>query len=129
VADVARLAAGDSFDIVFMFDALHDQVDPGAVLTGVHDALAPGGLLFLREPHAGDTLAENLASPMAPVMYSVSTLHCLTVSLAHGGAGIGTAFGEGLARKLLTGAGFADPDRHPAPGTPFDCVYITRKQS
>ena len=45
----------------------------------------------MREPHAADTLAGNLANPMAPVFYSISTLHCLTVSLAHGGAGIGAA--------------------------------------
>ncbi len=46
---------------------------------------------------------------MAAIQYSVSTLHCLTVSLAHGGAGIGTVFGEQLARELLTNAGFEDP--------------------
>ena len=70
-------------------------------------------------------MAENIGNPFAPVVYSVSTLHSLTVSLAHGGAGIGTAFGERLARQLLTDAGFADPEVHPAPGHPFDVVYVT----
>jgi hypothetical protein len=71
-------------------------------------------------------LAENLAHPGAPIMYSASTLHCLTVSLAHGGAGIGTAFAESHARRLLTAAGFDEPEVHPAPGSPFGAVYITR---
>ena len=126
VLDVARLTVARPFDVVFVFDALHDQVDPGAVLARIHDALVPGGLLFMREPHAADTLAGNLAHPMAPVFYSASTLHCLTVSLAHGGAGIGLAFGEQLARRMLTEAGFGPADVHPAPGTPFDAVYVTR---
>lgn len=126
VLDVARLTARAQFDVVFVFDALHDQVDPGAMLARIHDALVPGGLLFMREPHAADTLAGNLANPMAPVFYSVSTLHCLTVSLAHGGAGIGSAFGEQLARRMLAEAGFGPADVHPAPGHPFDAVYVTR---
>jgi len=96
------------------------------VACGTGHALVPGGLLFMREPHAADTLAGNLANPMAPVFYSVSTLHCLTVSLAHGGAGIGSAFGEQLARRMLTEAGFGPADVHPAPGHPFDAVYVTR---
>jgi hypothetical protein len=108
-----------------MFDLLHDQVDPAGVLQRIHQMLAPDGVLFLREPHAADTLEGNLDSPMAPIQYSVSTLHCLTVSLAHGGAGIGTVFGEQLARSLMTDAGFADPVMHPAPGQPFDVVYVT----
>ena len=108
--DVARLTVATPFDVAFVFDALHDQVDPGSMLARIHDALVPGGLLFMREPHAADTLAGNLANPMAPVFYSISTLHCLTVSLAHGGAGIGSAFGEQLARGMLTEAGFGPAD-------------------
>jgi SAM-dependent methyltransferase len=126
VLDVARLTVAAPFDVVFVFDAVHDQAEPGTVLARIHDALVPGGLLFMREPHAADTLAGNLANPMAPVIYSVSTLHCLTVSLAHGGAGIGSAFGEQLARRMLAEAGFGPAEVHPAPGQPFDAVYITR---
>lgn len=127
VADAARLAGPARFDVIFVFDAVHDQVEPDAVLTAISGALVPGGLLFMREPRAADTLAGNLANPMAHVLYSVSTLHCMTVSLAHGGAGIGTVFGEQRARRLLAGAGFAEPDVHPAPGNPFGAVYVTRK--
>ena len=126
VADVARLAATAPFDVVFDFAALHDQVQPDAVLARIHDVLVAGGLLFMREPHAGDTLAENLSNPMASIFYSVSTLHCLTVSLAHGGAGIGSAFGEQMARRMLAEAGFDKAQVHPAPGNPLDAVYVTR---
>jgi SAM-dependent methyltransferase len=125
VADVAALTVDEPFDAVFMFDALHDQVDPAEVLRRVHAALAPTGTFLLREPHVADRIADNLDNPMAPIVYSVSTLHCLTVSLAHGGAGIGTAFGEQLARRMLADAGFADPTMHQPPAEPFDVVYVT----
>ena len=64
---------------------------------------------------------------MASILFGASTLHCLTVSLAHGGAGIGTVFGEQLARRMLTDAGFVDLQVVPAPGDPADAVYVCRK--
>jgi SAM-dependent methyltransferase len=127
VADIARLGMADRFDVVFVFDALHDQAEPDVVLARVSRALVPGGLLFMREPHGADTLAENLASPMAPILYSVSTLYCLTVSLAHGGPGIGTLLSEQQAGRMLADAGFAQPEVRPAPGNPLAVVYMTRK--
>ena len=127
LADIARLNLDRLLDVAFMFDALHDQVDPNAVIARMCSALVPGGRLFLREPRAADSLAGNLANPMAPVMYSISTLHCLTVSLAHGGAGIGLVFGEERAHQMLAEAGFDEILVQPAPGQPFDAVYTARR--
>jgi len=129
LADIGQLDVSRPFDAIFMFDALHDQVDPSGVLDRIRASLAPDGVFLLREPHAADRLEDNLGNPMASVMYSVSVMHCMTVSLAHAGAGIGLAFGEGHARRLLAEAGFADPQLHPAPGQPFDVVYVTRRAS
>lgn len=127
VQDAATLAPREPFDVVFTFDALHDQVDPAAVLARVHAALVPGGVYVLKEPHAADELAENIGNPMAPWLYATSTLHCLPVSLAHDGAGIGTMFPEGLARRMLAEAGFVDIVVTPAPGDPADAVYVSRR--
>ena len=76
---------------------MHDQVDPQAVLANIHRALNPDGVFFMKEPHGADSLEDNIGNPMAPLLYACSTLHCMTVSLAHGGAGIGTVFAEKLA--------------------------------
>lgn len=127
VCDVATLKPDPPFDAVFVFDALHDQVDPVGVLDRIYASLAPGGVFVMQEPHAADTVAENMANPMAPIMYSVSTLHCMTVSLAHGGAGIGTVFGEKLACGMLTDAGFVDIAVHPAPADPLNAIYVSHK--
>jgi SAM-dependent methyltransferase len=125
IGDATSVESVEPYDAIVVFDALHDQVDPPALLARIHSLLRDDGVLLLCEPHAADSLEGNLANPMAAVQYAVSTMHCLTVSLAHGGAGIGTAFGEQLARDLLQQAGFEDPAMHPAPGQPFNVVYVT----
>ena len=127
VQDAAHLSVDDPFDAIFVFDAVHDQVDPAAVLRNIHDALVPDGLFIMKEPRGADDLAGNLQNPMAPLLYSMSTLHCMTVSLAHDGAGIGTMFGEGLARRMLGEAGFDVVDVVTAPGDPADAIYISRR--
>jgi len=129
VCDATRFRPDEQLDAIFVFDAIHDQVDPGAVLARIHDALREGGWFIMKEPHAADRLEDNIGNPMAPILYSVSTLHCMTVSLAHDGAGIGTMFGEELARRMLADAGFEDVQIYPAPGDPGDAVYVTRKEA
>src|SRR3954452_2580028 len=127
VADAARLDITDEFDAFFVFAATHDQVDPTGVLRAVSAALKPGGVFLMKEPRAADNLEDNIGNPFAPIAYGCSTLHCMTVSLAHDGAGIGTMFGVQLACRLLAEAGFEDVAVHDAPGDPTDAVYVTRK--
>jgi 2-polyprenyl-3-methyl-5-hydroxy-6-metoxy-1,4-benzoquinol methylase len=127
VRDVARLVVDEPFDVVCSFDTIHDQVDPVAVLNAIAAALVPGGTYLMVEPNVSSNLEDNIGNPLAPLVYSVSTLHCLTVSLAHGGAGLGTAWGEQKARDLLAGAGFVDVEVHPAPGDPLDGVFVAHK--
>jgi SAM-dependent methyltransferase len=127
--DAAGLTVEEPFDVVFVFDAVHDQVAPAAVLERIHAALAPGGTFVMVEPRASSDLAGNLANPLAPLLYSVSTMHCLTVSLAGGGAGLGAAWGEELARSMLADAGFGDVVVHEAPGDPLNAVFVASRST
>lgn len=129
VADVSALAPEHPFEVVFAIDAVHDQADPTAVLRSVHGALAPGGTFVMIDMAASSDLAENVGNPFAPWIYSISTLHCMTVSLASGGAGLGAAWGEGLARQMLGEAGFGDVAVHPAPGQALNLIYVTGRPS
>jgi hypothetical protein len=72
-------------------------------------------------------LEDNLDDPFAPLLYAVSTLHCMTVSLAGGGAGLGTLWGEELAREMLSTAGFVDVEVSQVPDDPLDVLYVARK--
>jgi SAM-dependent methyltransferase len=107
VLDVTRLPSDPPFDAIFAFDSIHDQVDPATVLRKAHEALRPDGVFVMLDIRASSNLEENLGHPLAPMLYAVSTLHCMTVSLAHGGAGLGTVWGEQVARAMLAEAGFS----------------------
>jgi hypothetical protein len=72
-------------------------------------------------------LEDNVAHPLAPFLYSISTLHCLTISLAHGGAGLGTAWGEQLACKMLRDAGFREVTMKEVPNEPINALFVALK--
>jgi hypothetical protein len=73
-------------------------------------------------------LEENIGNPFTPYMYGVSVMHCLTVSLAEGGAGLGTAWGEQTARRYLDEAGFTNVELVDAPG-PQNTIYICTRDA
>jgi SAM-dependent methyltransferase len=127
VQDVTQLPVEPALGAAFAFDAIHDQADPAGVLARVHDALAPGGVFVMFDIRASSNLEDNIENPMAPMLYAVSTLHCMTVSLASGGAGLGTVWGEELALDMLGAAGFVDLEVHEVPADPMDSVYVARK--
>ncbi len=125
VADVTQ-SPDAQFDLITSFDSIHDQRDPAAVLRSAAASLAPGGVYLAIEPRASSKLEENVQNPFAPWMYGVSVLHCMTVSLAVGGAGLGTVWGEQTARRLLAEAGFRSVEAVPAPG-PQNTIFICRR--
>jgi len=108
VQDVAKLEASTPFDLITAFDAIHDQADPAGVLRRIRAALAPGGTFLMLDVCASSELADNVGLPMAPYLYTMSTMHCMSVSLAAGGPGLGTAWGHQLATRMLREAGFPD---------------------
>ena len=125
VLDVTHMKSEPKFDLITSFDAIHDQRDPATVLRRVTGALAPGAVYLMVEPKASSNLEENIGNPFAPYMYGMSVLHCMTVSLADGGAGLGTAWGEQMARRMLGEAGFTTVEVVDAPG-PQNSIYICR---
>jgi SAM-dependent methyltransferase len=128
VQDVAQLPAEESLGAVFAFDAIHDQTDPDTVLARVHEALVPGGIFAMFDIRASSHLENNLDYPMAPMLYGISTLHCMTISLAEGGAGLGTVWGQELALKMLGDAGFVETAVHEVPHDPLDSLYVAHKR-
>jgi len=108
VQDIRRLETPVPFDLVTAFDAIHDQADPAGVIRRVRAALAPGGTFLMLDVWASSELADNVGVPMAPYLYTMSTMHCMSVSLAGGGPGLGTAWGHQVATRMLHEAGFTD---------------------
>lgn len=126
VADAARMADARCYDLVTAFDAVHDQADPAGVLRNVRRALRPGGVFLMQDIRACSHLAGNRDHPMGPYLYTISCMHCMSVSLAGGGPGLGAAWGKELALEMLAAAGFGDVTVHQLPHDPLNDYYVCR---
>jgi SAM-dependent methyltransferase len=112
------------WDFIATFDVVHDSVDPVGLIRSIRGALKPDGTYLMVEVNASNNIEDNI-SPLGRMMYSASTLYCMTVSLAHGGAGIGAMMGEPKARELVQAAGFSQFKRLPIKDA-FSVLYEIR---
>lgn len=126
-ADVAGLEVSQGYDFITAFDAIHDQARPRQVLANIARALRPGGVFMLADIAASSHVEKNIGNPWAPLFYTWSTFHCMTVSLAQGGEGLGTCWGTELAQELLAEAGFTSVDVRQVEGDPINAYYVCRK--
>ena len=122
--DVTDLGVQHRFDLVTAFDAIHDQAQPARVLAGIATALRPNGVFLMVDIGASSHVHENLQFSLAPYMYTVSCMHCMTVSLAQGGAGLGAMWGEQTARAMLAEAGFTQVEVKRIEDDPFNAYYV-----
>lgn len=106
VKDAATLEERDRYDLITTFDAIHDQARPDRVLKNIYRALRPTGVYLMQDIRAATDVGGNLDHPVAPLLYTISCLHCMTVSLAYGGMGLGAMWGQEKALQLLGEAGF-----------------------
>jgi SAM-dependent methyltransferase len=125
--DVAELDESRQFDFITTFDAIHDQAQPGAVVRGIHHALKAGGYWLCVDVRASSHVGENIDHPLGTLMYSASCTHCMTVSLAYGGEGLGAMWGVQKARELFTESGFERIEIHTVDGDPINNYYICQK--
>jgi 2-polyprenyl-3-methyl-5-hydroxy-6-metoxy-1,4-benzoquinol methylase len=125
--NLAVLDKFEAYDVITAFDAIHDQAQPDRVLENVYRALRPGGVLLMADIKASSRLEDNVGVPMSTYLYTTSLMHCMTVSLALGGVGLGTAWGTQLATSMLADAGFADVQVAEIESDPINNYYIARK--
>ena len=126
--DLSALEEPGAYDFVTAFDVIHDQAHPRTVLKNVATILKPGGTFLMVDIKASSEVHENLAHPMGPFLYTISTMHCMTVSLARNGEGLGTMWGEQKALELLAEAGFPDVAVKQVEGDFLNNFYIARKR-
>ncbi len=122
---IESLPEGTMFDLVTTFDVVHDLADPLAGLQRVRQVLAPDGTYLMMEPNASSDVGENLHSRGA-LLYGVSALHCMTQSLASGGAGLGAAWGTSRALALAAAAGFSSCEVLDSISNRFSTFYLLR---
>jgi 2-polyprenyl-3-methyl-5-hydroxy-6-metoxy-1,4-benzoquinol methylase len=115
------------FDLITAFDTIHDQVQPTKVLKAIHASLNNDGFFLMQDIAASSKVEKNIDSLLAPTLYTISTMHCMSVSLAFDGEGLGTMWGKELAVNKLTEAGFKDIKVKNIEGDIMNYYYMSRK--
>ncbi|MBD1845764.1 class I SAM-dependent methyltransferase [Cyanobacteria bacterium FACHB-63] len=128
VKDAATIEECDRYDLIMTFDAIHDQAKPDQVLRNIYRALRADGTYLMQEIRAATNVEENLVHPLAPYFYTVSCMHCMTVSLAYGGMGLGAMWGQETAQRMLSEAGFKRIEIKQLPQDLVEDYYIVHKQ-
>lgn len=115
VRDVASINEHEKYDWITAFDVIHNQAQPAKVLKGIYYALrnkeaggrVGGGIFLMQGMAASSKLEENIENPLGPTLYSISTMHCMTVLLTYNGEWLGTVWGRQKAEQMLKEAGFS----------------------
>ena len=128
-ADAAELTDEEVYDFITTFDAVHDQARPQAMVDGIHRALRPGGHWLCVDIRASSHVGENLDHPMGTFMYAVSCQHCMSVSLAYDGEGLGAMWGVQKAKEIFATSGFTDVEVRTVDFDPMNNYYICHKPS
>lgn len=105
-------AEPEAFDFVTTFDAIHDQAKPLNVLKGIHRTLKSDGVYLMQDISGSGHLDRDIEHPIGTFLYTVSCMHCMTVSLAQGGEGLGAMWGEEKIREYLEKSGFCSITMH-----------------
>jgi len=112
LSDFEHTAEEGNFELVTAFDGIHDQARPLSLLRGIHRALAPDGVFLAQDIHGTSHHHTDREHPLGTLLYTLSCMHCMTVSLAQGGEGLGTMWGRERAFEYLRSAGFDEVEVH-----------------
>jgi 2-polyprenyl-3-methyl-5-hydroxy-6-metoxy-1,4-benzoquinol methylase len=127
LSDFDRKAEVEGFDLVTTFDAVHDQAKPLNLLRGIERTLRGGGVYLMQDIKGSSFVHKNLNHPLGPFLYTVSCMHCMTVSLAQNGEGLGAMWGEEKTREYLEKAGFRSVEKHELAHDIQNNWYVVRK--
>ncbi len=126
--DLTEYEWPEQFDLITAFDAIHDQARPDRVLATIAKALKPDGVFLMQDIAASSHMHENRDHPAGPLLYTISCLHCMSVSLAQDGMGLGAMWGQEKACDMLKAAGFSDIRIERLPHDFQNSYFIVTKQ-
>ena len=107
-------------------DAIHDQARPRVVLRAIAETFKPGGTFLMQDIAGTSKLERDVDHPFGPMMYTISCLHYLTVSLAEDGEDLCAMWGEEKARELFGEAGFGSVEVSRLDHDPQNSYYVAR---
>ena len=127
IRDAAAIGETAAYDLITSFDAIHDQANPAGMLAGISQALRPDGTYLIQDIAGSSHVEKNLEHPVGPFVYTISLTHCMTVSLAYDGEGLGAMWGEEKAIEMLNEAGFRNVSKHKLEHDFMNTYYVATK--
>lgn len=127
VKNVSDWEEKEKYDLITTFDAIHDQAEPDKVLSKIFQALKSDGVYLMQDIAASSHVHKNMDHPVGPLLYTISCMHCMTVSLAQNGAGLGAMWGKEKACEMLKEAGFTNIEIKQLPHDFQNYFYIITK--
>jgi 2-polyprenyl-3-methyl-5-hydroxy-6-metoxy-1,4-benzoquinol methylase len=127
LSDFDASADADAFDLITTFDAIHDQAKPLNVLKGIHRALERDGTYLMQDISGTSHVHKDVEHPLGTLLYTISCMHCMTVSLAQGGEGLGAMWGEQKTYEYLERAGFRSVEKKRLAHDVQNNWYVVRK--
>lgn len=127
VKDVSTFEDEEKFDLITTFDAVHDQAMPEKVLSNIFNALKEDGTYFMQDISGTSHLHKDIDHPVGTFLYTISCMHCMSVSLGQNGKGLGAMWGKDVACKMLKEAGFSHVEVKELPHDPTNYFYIIKK--
>ncbi|MEQ9544999.1 MAG: class I SAM-dependent methyltransferase [Marinobacter sp.] len=112
VSDLEHSERPGPYDLISTFDAVHDQRDPLTVLRGIRKALSDDGVYLAQDIKGSSHHHSDRDHPIGPLLYTISCMHCMTVSLAQDGEGLGAMWGKEKALEYFRAAGFRNIEVH-----------------
>lgn len=124
--DLSTVGEVGSFDLIMTFDAVHDQKDPLGLLVLIRKSLRKKGIYLMQEIGGSRDLEKNIANPFAPLLYTISSMHCTPISIGQGGPGLGAMWGVETAEEFLAEAGFGEVEVHRLPHDALNAYFVAR---
>ncbi len=124
--DLSQETSVGDFDFATTFDAVHDQKDPKGLLNLIRTSLRRDGVYLMQEIGGSRDLEKNIGNPFAPLLYTISSMHCTPISIGQGGPGLGAMWGVETAEEYLAEAGFTDVETHRLPHDPINAYFVAR---
>ena len=106
VQNLLTIEPTTKFDLITAFDVIHDQINPQKTQKFILDSLQDQGIFLMQDILSSTDLYDNINHPLGSFLYTISCLHCMSVSLSENGAGLGAMWGREKAVELLKNAGF-----------------------
>ncbi|MEQ8284433.1 methyltransferase domain-containing protein [Thalassospira sp.] len=124
--DLGTVESIGSFELITAFDAVHDQKAPLAFLEMIKASLSADGVYLMQDIGGSRDLENNIENPFAPLLFTISSMHCTPISIGQGGPGLGAMWGVETAQEYLAKSGFETVETHRLEHDPINAYFVAR---